>query len=110
MAADALALQLTLHHNLRGNARMVGARYPCGVETLHAVVARQTVHDGLIERMAHVQSACHIGWRQLNGKRGLICLRLPCAAITRHAIAAFFPFRAPVGFQGGRFKRFGQAF
>ena len=30
------------------------------------------------------------------------------AAETRHAIATLFPFGAPMGFQGGRFKRFGQ--
>jgi hypothetical protein len=33
------------------------------------VVARQAVHDGLVERMAHVQRARHVGWGQLNRKR-----------------------------------------
>ncbi len=32
VAADALLLQLALHHDLRGDARVVGARHPHGVE------------------------------------------------------------------------------
>ena len=68
MAVDALGLQLTLDHDLRGNARMVCAGNPHGVEAAHAVIAREAVHDGLVERMAHVQGAGHIGRRQLNGE------------------------------------------
>ena len=98
VAADALALQLALHHDLGGNARMVGARYPHRVKALHAVVARQAVHDGLVERVPHVQGTRHVRWRQLNGKRGSFRLGLARAAKTRHAVAALFPFRAPVGF------------
>ena len=63
-----LLLQLALHHDLGGNAGVVGARNPGGVETGHAVVAGQAVHDGLVERMAHVQRARHIGWWQLDGE------------------------------------------
>ena len=70
VAADALALQLTLHHNLSGNAGVVGAWNPSGVEAHHAVVAGEAVHDGLVEGMAHVQGACHIGGWQLDGKVG----------------------------------------
>ena len=98
VSADALALQLAFHHNLRGNAGMVSAWNPSGVETHHAVIARETVHDGLIEGMAHVQGACHIGGRQLDGEvRGVSLGRL-AAAMTCNAVTAFFPFRAPVGF------------
>ena len=68
MAVDALGLQLTFHHDLRGNARVVCAGNPKGIEATHPVVARQAVHDGLVERMAHVQGAGHIGRRQLNGE------------------------------------------
>jgi len=110
VAADALGLQLTLHHDLRGNACMVGARYPHRVAALHAVVARQAVHDGLVERMAHVQGAGHIGGWQLNGKRRLVGLGLTSAAKACIAIATLFPFRAPMGFQGSGFKGLGQAF
>jgi hypothetical protein len=57
VAVQALLLQLALDDDLRGDARMVGARHPQRVEAAHAVVARQRVHDGLVERMAHVQRA-----------------------------------------------------
>ena len=109
VAADALGLQLALHHDLGGNACMVGTGHPQGVETLHAVVARQAVHDGLVERVAHVQRAGHVGWRQLDGERRLLCLGLACATKTRHAVTALFPLRPPMGLEGGGFKRFGQA-
>jgi hypothetical protein len=76
----------------------------------HAVVAREAVHDGLVERMAHVQGAGHIGWRQLNGKRWSRRLGDAGAAKACYAIATLLPFRAPMGLQGGGFKGFGQAF
>src|SRR2546427_279313 len=50
-AGDALLLQLALHHDLGGDARVVGAGHPDRVVALHAVVAREAVHDGLVERM-----------------------------------------------------------
>ena len=98
VSADALALQLALHHNLRGNAGVVGAGNPCGVETHHAVIAREAVHDGLVERMAHVQGACHIGGWQLDGEIGRVSFGRLAAPMTGNAITAFFPFGAPVGF------------
>ncbi len=39
VAAQSRSLQLPLHHDLRGNARMVHARHPQGVVAAHAVVA-----------------------------------------------------------------------
>jgi hypothetical protein len=104
VAALALFLQLALHHDLRGNARVVGARHPQCVEAPHAVVAREAVHDGLVERMAHVQRARHIGWRQLDGKRRLAFLGGAGAAVAGGGIAALLPGRAPVRFQGGGLK------
>ena len=66
IAAHALGLQLTLHHDLGSDACVVGAGNPGRVVALHAVVACQRVHDGLVERVAHVQRTCHIGWGQLD--------------------------------------------
>ena len=109
VAAELLILQLTLHHDLRGNASVVGAGHPDGVVATHAVVARQAVHDGLVESVPHVQRAGDIGWRQLNGKRlgpGLGRLRTTVAC---HAVATALPFRSPMGLQGGGLERFGQA-
>ena len=97
VAANALALKLALHHNLRGNAGMVGAGNPSGVEAHHAVVAREAVHDGLVEGMSHVQGARHIGGWQLDGEVGGVSLGRLAAAMAGNAITAFFPFGAPVG-------------
>jgi hypothetical protein len=73
------------------------------------VVARQAVHDGLVERVAHVQRAGHVGGRQLNGKCGGVSRRCACATEACNAITAFFPLWAPMGFKGGGLERFGQA-
>ena len=109
MAADALALQLTLHHNLSGNACVVGAGNPSGIEAHHAVVAGEAVHDGLVEGMTHVQGTCHIGGWQLDSKVGRICMWRLAATMSSDAIAAFFPLWAPMGLKGGRLKRLRQA-
>jgi hypothetical protein len=61
-------LQLALDDDLRGDAGVVGARHPQRVVAAHAVVAGQRVHDGLVERVAHVQRARHVGRRQLDGR------------------------------------------
>jgi hypothetical protein len=103
-----LLLQLALHHDLGGNAGVVGAGNPHGVEARHAVVARQAVHDGLVERVAHVQRAGHVGRRQLDGERGLTGLWCLRAAETGHAITALLPLGAPTGFQRRGLERFGE--
>ena len=102
MAGNIFRGQLTFHHNLGGNACMVGARLPQGVVAAHAVIARQPVHDGLVERMAHVQSAGDVGWWQLNAKVGLA---FHCSG---RGMALALPFRAPVGFNGVRVETFGK--
>lgn len=109
VAADLLLLQLALHHDLGGDARVVGARHPQRVGALHAVVAREAVHDRLVERMAHVQRARDVGRRQLDRERLGAFLGLLRAAEARLGVAALLPFRAPVRLDGGGFERFGQA-
>jgi hypothetical protein len=100
VAADAGFLQLALDDDLRGDAGMIGARHPQRVEAAHAVVARQRVHDGLVERVAHVQRAGHVRRRQLDGKRRPG--RIQGGAVG----AALLPQRAPMGFDGGGFEGF----
>ena len=109
VAADALCLKLALHHDLGGNACVVGARNPGGVEAHHAVVAREAVHDGLVEGVAHVQGAGHVGWRQLDGKGRRTVLWCLGATEAGHAVATLFPFWTPMGFQRSGLERFGQA-
>jgi hypothetical protein len=109
VARLALLLQLALHHDLGGDARMVGARHPHRVETSHPVVAGQAVHDGLVERVPHVQRAGDVGRRQLDGERGLALDRLAGAAGAGAAVASLFPQRAPAGLDRVRFEGLGQA-
>ena len=109
MPADALGLQLPLHHDLGGNAGVVGARYPDRVGAQHAVIAGERVHDGLVERMPHVQRACDIGRRQLDGKGGRSSMRRATATEAGMGVVAAFPLGAPMRLQGGRLKGFGQA-
>ena len=71
VAALAFVLQLALDDDLGGDAGMVGARQPQGVEAAHAVVARQRVHDRVVEAVAHVQRAGDVGRRQLDAERRL---------------------------------------
>ena len=68
MAGQALRGEPAFHHNLRGNAGVVGAGNPAGVAAFHAVIARQAVHNGLVEGVAHVQRAGNVGRRQLDGE------------------------------------------
>ena len=61
MAADALAFEFALDQHLRGDPGVVGADLPQGVMALHAVITHQRIHDGVIERMPHVQAARDVG-------------------------------------------------
>mmetsp|Transcript_22113 Transcript_22113/g.86955 ORF Transcript_22113/g.86955 Transcript_22113/m.86955 type:complete len:299 (+) Transcript_22113:780-1676(+) len=102
VAALARGLQLALDDDLRGDAGVVCARHPQRVVAAHAVVARQRVHHRLVEGMAHVQRAGHIGRRQLDAEGGLGRVQ------GRRIQAGGFPRGAPVGFQGGGFEGLGK--
>ena len=81
-AARLLALhQLALDHGLRGDAGVVGAGLPQHVLAAHALEAAQDVLQRVVERVAHVQRAGHVGrrdddavglapWRARAGRRG----------------------------------------
>ncbi len=98
---DALRVELALDHDLRGDARVVGARHPQRVGAPHARVARQAVHDGLVERVSHVQRAGDVGRRQLDGEIG------PVRVEGGLGDAPFFPLGAPFGLDGGGFEALG---
>ena len=66
MARYAFLGQLALHHDLGGDAGVIGARNPSGVAAFHAVIAGEAVHNGLVESMPHVQRAGYIRRRQLD--------------------------------------------
>ena len=56
-------LQLPLDDNLRGDARMVCAGEPERSEASHAVVAREHVHDCVLQGVAHVERARNVRGR-----------------------------------------------
>jgi hypothetical protein len=72
------------------------------------VVARQRVHDGLVERVAHVQRAGHIGGGSWMAKLLPAAVASapgwPVPRIAGVAVAALFPLGAPMGFDGGGSK------
>jgi hypothetical protein len=61
--------QLAFHDHLRGDARMVRARLPERVEAAHPVPAGQHVLQRVVEGMAHMQDAGHVGRRDHDRKR-----------------------------------------
>lgn len=63
--------ELLLHHGLGGDAGVIHAGQPQHLITLHALAAGEDVHEGVVESVAHVQVAGHIGRRQHNRVRGL---------------------------------------
>src|SRR5688572_24226099 len=92
VAALAFLLELALDHDLGGDAGVVGADHPVGVVAAHAVVADERVHEGLLERVTHVQRAGDVGRRQLDAVRrrrpGKIRILVP-------EIARVFPAPVP---------------
>ncbi len=102
VARQSGVLQLAFDHDLRGDAGMVGARHPQRVVPAHAVPAGQRVHDGLVERVAHVQRARHVGRRQLDAER-----RQRRVQRGREQ-AGGVPDRGPAGLDGSGFEGLGE--
>ncbi len=63
-----LLLQLLLHHVLRRDPGVVRARDPARVPSLHAAPARDHVLEGVVERVAHVEHARHVGRRDYDAE------------------------------------------
>jgi len=103
VAADALGVELALDDDLGGDAGVVGARLPQRVVAAHAVVARERVHDRLVEAVPHVQRAGDVGRRQQDAEGGGVRLVEPGVEI-----AAGFPFRVPATFDVGGLEALGQ--
>src|SRR5438067_581203 len=94
MAARALLLELALDHDLRGDSGVIGADHPVGVVAAHAVVADERVHQGLLERVAHVQRAGDVRRRQLDAVgRRLVIAVAEVAARFPALVAALFDCR-----------------
>ncbi|MNC85735.1 hypothetical protein D3C83_13470 [compost metagenome] len=65
-AGRAFGFEPAFDHDLGCDAGMVGARLPQRVETAHAVVADERVHQRLLEGVPHVQRAGDVRRRQQN--------------------------------------------
>jgi hypothetical protein len=63
VAGFLLLAQLALHHRLRRDARVVGARQPQRRLALEAGTADQDVLDRVVQHMAHRQHARDVGRR-----------------------------------------------
>ena len=72
LARSALRDQLTLDHHLRGDASVVSAWHPQRKTAAHATPAGEDVHLRLVEHVAHVQAAGHVGRRQQDGEGGVV--------------------------------------
>ena len=103
MARLALLLELPLDHDFGGDAGVVGADHPVGVEAAHAVIADERVHQGLLEGVAHVQRAGDIGRRQQDAE--IIGLGV---VYTCGEVIAGFPDRVPAPLDIGRFEALGE--
>ena len=66
VARDSFGGEAAFDHHLRRDARVIRARLPQGVVAAHPVVARQRIHDGVLEGMPHVQAARNIRRRNDN--------------------------------------------
>ena len=115
VARLALGGQLALDDDLRGDAGVVAAHHPVGVLAQHPVVADERVHQGLLERMAHVQRAGDVGRRQLDAVGGVAGRLGGCRAGgvgTRGRpvgeVAARFPQGIPARLDGRRLETLGQ--
>ena len=60
----AVDCELLLHHGLGGDAGVVHPGQPQHLVALHPLAPGQRVHQRVVQRMAHVQAAGHVGRRQ----------------------------------------------
>ena len=102
MGIDSLLFELALNHDLSRNTGVIGAREPERVVARHAVIAGERIHDGLIERMPHVQDARNVGRRELDREAWFVLIE------SGAEVAALFPFRVPVRFNGSGFEALGE--
>ena len=92
-AARAFAVQLALDDHLRRDAGVVRARLPERVAAAHSVVARERVHDRVLQRVTHVQRAGHVRRRNHDAVR--------LAAARGRKVARALPTRVVVRFDLG---------
>ena len=96
--------ELLFDDALGGDTRVVDTRLPQHFITLHALATGQGVHHGVLERVAHVQAAGHVGRRQHDRISGF------CAGWVGGEITGIQPALIYGVFGRARIPRFGQVF
>ena len=82
--------ELPLHHDLRGDACVIGAGQPQRVDgfsigrSLHAAPADLGVDDGVLEHVPHVQGTGDVRRRNRERKIGLAGMRLGAVGVVLH--------------------------
>jgi hypothetical protein len=108
-------LQLALHHVLRGDAGVVGARHPQRRVARHAVVAGQHVLDAAGDGVAQVQRAGDVGRRHgddeglaagVGQPAGELLLRAEVALLLPPFVERLLHFAGVVGFGHGCMSAF----
>jgi hypothetical protein len=89
LAREALGLELSLDHDLRRDARVVGAGQPERLEALHPLPPRKDVHQRVLEGVAHVEVAGYVRRRDHDRIHGRVRVRV------RRVVAARFPLPVP---------------
>ena len=102
--ARTFGVQLPFDHHLRRDASVIGAGLPQGVETTHTPIANQSVHDGVLERMAHVQGAGHVRWRDHDGIAGPFTARYEISRRLPTRVDSRLDVGGREGFIHGRIK------
>ncbi len=90
--------QIARDDHLRGDAGVIGADLPQGVEATQAVVADQRIHQRVLEGVPHVQRAGDVGRRQQDG--------VGRAFAAGREAAALLPVGVPAAFEIGGFVAF----
>ena len=78
---------------------MVSTRLPQRIFAQHTLITDQRIHDGLLERMAHMQAARHVRRRDHDTVAAI------AGVATRFEIALFFPVLVHRLFNGVWIKR-----
>src|SRR5205814_8660011 len=101
-AGLACSVRLPLDNDLCCDTGIVGADQPIGIETTHTVISDQSVHEGLLERVSHVQGAGDV-WR---GQLDAVGLFLRIGRMPE--VAARLPKGIPAPLDLVRIKAFGE--
>ena len=80
----ALAGELLLDQGLRRDPGVIHSRKPQHLESEHPLAATQRVHQGVVERMPHMQAAGHVRWGQHDRVRGLVGFRVGLEVTSVH--------------------------